>query len=237
MRPLPRLLAFADDHIAALDDLGIRAAAIAAVGPAVGLVARLPAGTTDQLASLAQRFVALATPPMASVFVTGRSDVARAVRANGVILRNGDLWCRPDPERSLWCRPDPERSEGPAYPRATGISPSATTGVLRGTQDEVVIRSVHSLAEAGSARAGGADALIVGSIWPSPTHPGRAPSGTALLAQIVSLGLPTYAIGGVTAARAIEAKAAGAWGVAAITAVWDTRESYEAAKEIVEVWR
>ena len=227
MRPLPRLLAFADDRIAALDDLGIRAAAIAAVGPAVGLVARMPAGTTDQLASLAQRFVALATPPMASVFVTGRSDVARAVGANGVILRNGDLWCRPDPERS----------EGPAYPRATGISPSATTEVLRYTPDEVVIRSVHSLAEAGSARAGGANALIVGSIWPSPTHPGRAPSGTALLAQIVSLGLPTYAIGGVTAARAIEAKAAGAWGVAAITAVWDTRESYEAAMEIVEVWR
>ncbi len=91
MRPLPRLLAFTDDRVAALDDLGIRAAAIAAAGPAVALVARLPSGTTNQLATLAQRLVANAAAPMAMVLVTGRADVALAVGAQGVILRKDDL--------------------------------------------------------------------------------------------------------------------------------------------------
>lgn len=202
MRPLPRLLAFTDDRIGALDDLDRRAAAIASVGPAVGLVARLPNGSTDRLATLAERFVTLATPPMASVFVTGRADVAKAVRANGVILRMGDL-----------------------------DVPS-----LRFAQDAVVLRSVHSLAEAESALATGADGMIVGSIWPTTTHPDRTAAGTELLRQVVSLGSPTYAIGGVTAARAAEARNAGAWGVAAITAVWDAENSYDAAMDLVTPW-
>ena len=74
MRPLPRLLAFVDDRVAALEDLGVRAAAIAAVGPAVGLVARIPAGSADTLTALAARLVALAAPPMATVLVSGRAD-------------------------------------------------------------------------------------------------------------------------------------------------------------------
>ena len=206
MRPLPRLLAFADDRIALLEDLGVRAAAIAAAGPAAGLVARLPAGTTDRLASLAQRFVALATPPMASVFVTGRSDVAAATGAHGLILRHADL-------------PHPERSEGPH--RSSRL---------------MLLHSIHSVAEGESAAANGADALVVGSIWPTSTHPDRTAAGTGLLRDVVALGLPTFAIGGVTPARAVEAHDAGAWGIAAIMAVWDADEPYAAAMEMLQPW-
>jgi thiamine monophosphate synthase len=40
VRPLPRLHAITDAAVLALDDLGVRAAAIAAAGPAVALHAR-----------------------------------------------------------------------------------------------------------------------------------------------------------------------------------------------------
>ena len=213
MRPLPRLLAFTDDRVAALDDLGVRAAAIAATGPAVALVARLPNGSTDRLAALAQRFVANSAAPMAMVLVTGRIDVALAVGAAGVILRKDDL-----PVATARQVGHPGRREGSPY------------------QDAVILRSVHSFAEAEQAVSDGADALIVGSIWPSATHPGRAPAGTGLLTRVVALGVPTYAIGGVTPARAIEARAAGAWGVAVIAAVWDAEQPYHAARGIAQVW-
>jgi thiamine-phosphate pyrophosphorylase len=218
MRPLPRVLAFADDRVAALDDLGVRAAALAAAGPAVGLVARLPGGTADQLAALAQRFVALAAAPMASVFVTGRADAAHATRAHGVILRRDDLGVA-----------DVRKLRDPRSLASLG------TGLA--TRDYSLLRSVHAMVEAEAAVADGADALIVGSIWPSRSHPDREASGTALLAQVVSLGRPTYAIGGVTAARAAEARDAGAWGVAAIGALWDAASPHEAAMEMTNPWR
>jgi thiamine-phosphate pyrophosphorylase len=194
------VLAFADDRIAAIDDLGIRAAAIAAAGPAVALVARRPAGTADQLAALAARFVALATPPMASVFVTGRADIAFATGAHGVILRKDDL------------------------------DVHTVRTILSGAQHGMfVVRSVHSVADAEAAAREGVDAIIVGAIWPTATHPETPAVGIALLERVVSLGVPTYAIGGITAERAVDAKAAGAWGVAAIRAVWDAASPYGAA--------
>ena len=210
MRPLPRLLAFGDDRVAALDDLGVRASAIAAAGSGVALVARLPAGSIDALASLARRFVALALPPMAGVMVTGRVDVACAAGANGVILRKGDL--------------------------ATGIARDVLArfrGHAAGA--DFVLHSVHSEPEAEAAVRAGADALVVGTIWPSATHAGAA-AGTGLLERVVSFGVPTYAIGGVTPARAVEARAAGAWGVAAISALWDAAAPYRVAMDMLKPW-
>jgi thiamine-phosphate pyrophosphorylase len=206
-------LAFSDDRVAALDDLGVRAAAIAAAGPGVALVARLPGGSTDELASLARHFVTLAAPPMAAVMVTARADVALAVGANGVILRQEDL------------------------------DVNAVRGVLTRRHDHAhqaaahfILRSVHSESEAAAAVREGADALVVGTIWSSATHIGRAAAGTGLLERVVSMGVPTYAIGGVTPARAVEAKAAGAWGVAAISAFWDAAAPYRAAMDLLEPW-
>ena len=91
MRPLPRLFAMTTDSICRAADFGVRAAAIAAGGPAVALVVRAPGSTTAQQAAFAERVTALARPPEAAVFVHARPDLARAVGAEGVHLRLGDL--------------------------------------------------------------------------------------------------------------------------------------------------
>ena len=91
MRPLPRVHAFTDGAVAAAGDFGIRAAAIAAGGPAVALHARHPGGTGAGLALTAQRLVSLARPPEAAVFVRGRADIAAAVGGHGVQLGTSDL--------------------------------------------------------------------------------------------------------------------------------------------------
>lgn len=199
MTVLPRLLAYADAEVVARDDLGQRAAAIAAVGPEVALVARWPDGSADQLATLADRFVRLARPAGARVLVTGRADIAAAVGADGVILRRDDL----------------------------GAADARTLGA------RLVFRSVHGVDEAREAVQDGADALVVGTIWATDSHPGRPGAGVDLLRAIAALGVPCYAIGGVTAERAAEARAAGAQGVAAVRAVWAAARSYDAARELV----
>jgi thiamine-phosphate diphosphorylase len=80
-----------DGRVAALPDLGVRAAAIAAAGSAVALHARHRDAGGDELARLARRFAALARPPEAAVFVNGRPDIAAALAADGVQLAAGDL--------------------------------------------------------------------------------------------------------------------------------------------------
>ncbi|MDX2260907.1 MAG: thiamine phosphate synthase [Gemmatimonadales bacterium] len=202
MRPLPRLLAFCDSRIAAREDLGIRAGAIAAAGPVVGLVARLPGGSGDALTALAARFVALAAPPMASVLVSGRADVALAAGAHGVIAREADL------------------------PLAEMRQLTAPSGYFH-------LCSVHDVEAAQAAIDAGTDALVVGTIWPSASHPGRPGAGLGLIEAAARLGYPVFAIGGVTVERAQQAREAGAWGVAAIGAVWDAADSYRAAVELV----
>ena len=95
-------------------------------------------------------------------------------------------------------------------------------------------KSVHDLAEADTAKAEGADYLLVGPVYATPTHPDRAPLGLEPLRAIARLGLPMIAIGGVTAARAHEVKAAGAHGVAAIRALWDAEDPAAAARQMLE---
>jgi thiamine-phosphate diphosphorylase len=91
VRPLPRVHAFTDGAVLAAGDFGIRAAAIAAGGPAVALHARHPGGTGAGLALTAQRLVSLARPPEAAVFVRGRADIAAVVGGHGVQLGTSDL--------------------------------------------------------------------------------------------------------------------------------------------------
>lgn len=90
-------------------------------------------------------------------------------------------------------------------------------------------KSVHDLAEAEAARAEGADYLVVGPVYPSATHPDRPPLGLTHLHEITALALPVIAIGGITAERVAEARAAGAYGIAAIRALWDDGDPARAA--------
>ena len=97
-------------------------------------------------------------------------------------------------------------------------------------------RSVHDLAEARAAFAEAADYLVVGPVFATATHPGREPLGVPAFARIVEVGLPAIAIGGVTRLRAAELRGAGAYGVAAISALWDAREPGQAVRELLEVF-
>jgi thiamine-phosphate pyrophosphorylase len=98
-------------------------------------------------------------------------------------------------------------------------------------------KSVHGLGEAAAARAGGADYLLVGPLYRTATHPDREPLGLARLGAIVALGLPVIAIGGVTPARVGEVRRAGAYGVAAIRALWDAADPADAARQMLEEWQ
>jgi thiamine-phosphate pyrophosphorylase len=95
-------------------------------------------------------------------------------------------------------------------------------------------RSVHDLVEAEAACAAGADYLLLGPVFPTATHPTRLPLGCQTVAAAVRLGRPVVAIGGVTPQRVREVRDAGAWGVAAIRALWDADQPANAARLIVK---
>ena len=203
MRPLPRVHAFTDAAILSSPDFGILAAAIAAGGPAVALHARDRRASAAHLTASTIRLLALARPPEAAVFVSGRPDIARATGAQGVQLGAGDL----------------------AATDARRVLPRGWIG-----------RSVHSAEEAGVAALEGADFLVVGNIYPTPSHPQRQAKGPDLVSETARLGLPVIAIGGVTPERVPELKAAGAYGVAAIRALWLTPDPAGATLAMLSSW-
>lgn len=94
-------------------------------------------------------------------------------------------------------------------------------------------RSVHAIHEAEAARAAGADYLLVGPVFATPTHAEREPLGLDAFRRIAEVGLPVVAIGGVTPDTVAGLKAAGAYGVAAIRALWDAAEPLAAARRMV----
>ncbi|HEV8510751.1 MAG TPA: thiamine phosphate synthase [Gemmatimonadales bacterium] len=97
-------------------------------------------------------------------------------------------------------------------------------------------KSVHDLAEAEAARTAGADYLVVGPVFATASHPGRAPLGLKRLKAIIKAadGLPVIAIGGITADRVREVRKSGAYGIAAIRALWDDADPSLAARGIRE---
>jgi thiamine-phosphate pyrophosphorylase len=102
--------------------------------------------------------------------------------------------------------------------------------------DRLLGVSVHSVDEACAARDGGADYLLAGTIWETQSHPDRRGAGTALIREIAALGIPAITIGGVTPERAVEARDAGAVGVAVIRGVWDARDPAAAVNQYLKHW-
>ncbi|HYT71933.1 MAG TPA: thiamine phosphate synthase [Gemmatimonadales bacterium] len=94
--------------------------------------------------------------------------------------------------------------------------------------------SVHDLEQARAAQAAGAEYLLVGPVFATPTHPGVTPLGVERLAEIAKLGLPVIAVGGVTPDRIAALRAAAVYGVAAIRALWDATEPAQAARRMAQ---
>ncbi len=77
-------------------------------------------------------------------------------------------------------------------------------------------------AEAAAAAAGaGADFVILGTIFPSSSHPGRPGAGPGLVGRAsAEASVPVMAIGGITVERVRTVMAEGAYGVAVLSGVW-----------------
>jgi thiamine-phosphate pyrophosphorylase len=96
--------------------------------------------------------------------------------------------------------------------------------------------SVHSPAEAEEAARDGADFLLVGNVYGTSSHPGRPGKGLGFVRDAARLGLPVIAIGGMDARRAGEVREAGAYGVAAIAALWWASDPAAAALALLAPW-
>jgi len=93
--------------------------------------------------------------------------------------------------------------------------------------------SVHDLGEASAAIADGADYLVAGNVYDTATHPGRPGRGLPWLREIVALGTPVVAIGGIGPEQVPPVLETGAWGVAAIRSLWHDADPARAADRMV----
>jgi thiamine-phosphate diphosphorylase len=95
--------------------------------------------------------------------------------------------------------------------------------------------SAHSAAEAHAAVDDGADFIVLGTIWASASHPEVETGGVGRVAEAAAgASAPILAIGGVTPARARDARAAGAYGVAVLSGIWTAPDVVVAATAYLE---
>ena len=127
--------------------------------------------------------------PGACVFINDRMDLALALATRGVHLRESSL------------------------------PTSVVRNILR--PEQWLGRSVHSVEAAAAAEREGADFVVLGPIYETPSkQPYGPPLGLQLLEQAVkAVRIPVFAIGGITAARAKEVRAAGGFGVAVVSSI------------------
>jgi len=100
-----------------------------------------------------------------------------------------------------------------------GALPAAAARAVGG--DSMLIgRSLHSKAAALQAQEDGADFLVLGTVFPSRSHPGGPVGGPDLVRDVTAaVPLPVIGIGGITAETAGQVIEAGASGVAVISAI------------------
>lgn len=85
-----------------------------------------------------------------------------------------------------------------------------------------VAASCHTAADLRQAEVLGCDFAVVGSVYPTLSHPGGEPLGWPGFASLrEGVSLPIYAIGGMVPADIPQARRHGAQGIAAIRGLWD----------------
>lgn len=130
-----------------------------------------------------------------------------------------------------------------------GVAASCGTGAHVGQDDDpvaararlgpgaVVGVSVSTPDEAREAEEAGADYLGV-TVWETPTKPEAVPRGLVGLRAVVrSTSLPVVGIGGIDAGNAREVIAAGAAGVAVVSAIAASPDPVAATRELARVVR
>lgn len=100
--------------------------------------------------------------------------------------------------------------------------------------EKLIGRSTHSRAEVERAAGQGADFVLFGPVYPTPSKaPFGEPQGIERLRAVTGLGVPVFAVGGITAANAGEAVAAGAHGVAVIRELMGAADPGAAARRLL----
>jgi thiamine-phosphate pyrophosphorylase len=125
---------------------------------------------------------------------------------------------------------------------ATGVQlgnaslPITTARSLLGSQ-KLIGASVHSAAEAQHAESNGADFILFGPVYFTPSKAAfGAPQGIPLLKRIVEISRPpVYAIGGIAAEKVSEVRAAGVYGVALISAIIGAENPKAATQTLLQL--
>ncbi len=115
------------------------------------------------------------------------------------------------------------------------------TAARRVLENEAAVgRSVHGAGAARRAARDGANYLVLGTIYPTPSHPGRPGAGPGLVEEVADEvgadGPPVIAIGGIEAGRMREVRSAGVDGVAVRRAVWEAEDPANAVRELLDAW-
>jgi thiamine-phosphate pyrophosphorylase len=115
-----------------------------------------------------------------------------------------------------------------------GSLPVPAARELLGTEKTIGVSS-HSVEEAEAAQESGADFVLFGPVYFTPSKAAYgAPQGLAALKEVVEkISLPVYAIGGVKADNVGRIIEAGARGVALISAVLSVADPKTAAQDIL----
>ena len=117
------------------------------------------------------------------------------------------------------------RADVAAAVRADGVQLGETAEPVASVRRRVgtgtlIGRSVHDREGALAAERVGADLLVLGTVYPSRSHPGGAVGGPSLVAAVAAaVRLPVIAVGGITDTNAADVIQAGACGVAVISAI------------------
>lgn len=121
---------------------------------------------------------------------------------------------------------------------AADSMPAATARALLGADRKIGV-STHSPAEARAAARAGADFVVFGPVFatPSKTRFGDPQGPAALRAATDGARLPVFAIGGVTEGNLPEIKAAGTDRVALISAVSEAPDPKAAARSLLAALR
>lgn len=116
-----------------------------------------------------------------------------------------------------------------------GLPPTAARWVLG--DRAIVGRSVHGVAEVRQTVPDAMDYLELGTVFPSRSHPAGPVLGLEPVREAAELGIPILAIGGITAESAPGVIAAGAQGVAVISAILGDRDPAAAAHRLSQAVR
>jgi thiamine-phosphate pyrophosphorylase len=182
--------------------------AVAAFAGGAGVVQyRHKGATTRELFLWAQQLAALAREAGKALIINDRADLALAVRAAGVHLGPDDL---------------------PVSAARRILGPTALIGASVSTVDEAI-----------EAEAEGASYLGVGCIYGTRSKDDAGdPVGPGRVAEIrAAVKLPLVAIGGITAEHIPELTAAGADGIAVITAVTRAKHMKTATRDLVRMMK